>query len=176
MLADGRQSPSRYALVGAQALSFRLGFPDSLIEVALIPTWQSEFNVACPGLSIPATTVLFPSPDCNTLLLPTTFTSSAINPTTQELPPPSFYRLPARGRRGAIETFAESGDGRRIVVGGVDGLSSVVELVEQVVVKPSATRRTRVVKGKETALRGHVGDLTDAAFVSRPRMRRAVGT
>lgn len=140
---------------------------------------QSEFNVACSELSIPSTTVLFPSPDCNTLLLPTTSTSSAINPTTQELPPPSFYRLPARGRRGAIETFAESGDGRRIVVGGVDGIASVVELVEQVVVKPSAgaaARRTRVVKGKETALRGHVGDLTDAAFVSRPRMRRTVQT
>lgn len=50
---------------------------------------------------------------------------------------------------------------------------SVVELVGQVVAKPSATRRTRVVKGKETALRGHVGDLTDAAFVSQPSAQGA---
>ncbi|GAA5988627.1 hypothetical protein JCM10908_003646 [Rhodotorula pacifica] len=126
---------------------------------------QSEFTVACPELAISETTILFPSPQSNTLLPTPSASSSSYNPTTQELPPASFHRLAARGRRGGIETFALSSDGRRVVVGGMDGMASVVEVVEQVVGgEGGRTARTRLAKGKETPLRGHVGDLTDAAF------------
>ncbi|GAA5884998.1 hypothetical protein JCM3774_005788 [Rhodotorula dairenensis] len=126
---------------------------------------QSQFTVACPDLSIPATTILFPNPSANSLgFVPTT---TSLNPTTQELPPPLFYRLATRGRRGGIETFTLSNDGgRKVLVGGADGLASVVDVVHQLPSLGGSAQQssTRLIKGNETPLRGHVGDITDAAF------------
>lgn len=68
-----------------------------------------------------------------------------------------------------MTVFAPSPDGKRIVAGGTDGQAQVLEVVEHVDAAGRISHdRTWVTKGKEVPLRGHVGDLTDAAFVSRP--------
>jgi hypothetical protein len=53
VLADGRQSPSRHALAGTQALSLRLGVPYVLIQLALWPTRAVRVQGRLPGTGDP---------------------------------------------------------------------------------------------------------------------------
>ncbi|BGP35971.1 hypothetical protein JCM10296v2_007823 [Rhodotorula toruloides] len=116
---------------------------------------KSEFTIACPQLSIPPTPVLLPTPSLNADSTASTSTNSG----SQEAPAPSLLRLPARG---GIVCFALSGDERRVVVAGRDGQARVVEVVR--FEDGASARGKRLSKGKETALRGHIGDLTAAEF------------
>lgn len=71
-----------------------------------------------------------------------------------------------------MTVFAPSPDGKWIVAGGTDGQAQVLEVIEHANAASRVSHdRTWIAKGKEIALRGHVGDLTDAAFVSRSRCR-----
>ncbi|GAA5899684.1 hypothetical protein JCM5296_001399 [Sporobolomyces johnsonii] len=126
---------------------------DKQVEVEMVH--ESAFIVACPALSIPPTPVLLPSPSLNSPQA-----SSSTSSTTQELPAPSLYILSARG---GIDCATLSSDGRRLVVGGRDGQARVVEIVRFEDGQAGAKGK-RLAKGKETALRGHVGDLTTVAF------------
>jgi len=56
-----------------------------------------------------------------------------------------------------------SRDGKRIVVGSKDGQCKVVEIV-----RFEEAGKLRLKKGKEVALRGHVGDITKVEFVCSP--------
>ncbi|BGO96231.1 hypothetical protein NBRC10512_002125 [Rhodotorula toruloides] len=116
---------------------------------------KSEFTIACPKLDIPPTPVLLPTPSLNA----DSTASTSANSGSQEAPAPSLLRLPARG---GIESFALSGDERRVIVAGRDGQARAVEVVR--FEEGASTRGKRLGKGKETALRGHVGDLTAAEF------------
>ncbi|GAA6030499.1 hypothetical protein JCM8097_006176 [Rhodosporidiobolus ruineniae] len=124
------------------------------VEVDMVS--KSEFRVACPSLAVPPTTVLLPCPALNT---PQSSSSYSTNSTTQEAPAPSLLTFSARG---GIDTFALSGDGRRVVLGGRDGQAKVVEVVHYANGQGAAGKRLG--KGKETALRGHQGDLTAVEF------------
>ncbi|BGP74383.1 hypothetical protein NBRC10513v2_007815 [Rhodotorula toruloides] len=116
---------------------------------------QSEFMIACPKLDIPPTPVLLPTPSLNA----DSTASTSANSGSQEAPAPSLLRLPARG---GIECFVLSGDERRVLVAGRDGQARVLEVVR--FEDGASARGKRLGKGKETALRGHVGDLTAAEF------------
>ncbi|CEQ40862.1 SPOSA6832_02535, partial [Sporobolomyces salmonicolor] len=129
---------------------------DKQVEVEMIN--ESTFCVACPSLSVPPTPVLLPSPSLNSPQA-----SNSTSSTTQEIPAPSLYTLSARG---GIDCATLSSDGRRLVVGGRDGQVRVVEIVrfEDGQAGAAGAKGKRLAKGKETALRGHVGDLTAVAF------------
>ncbi|GAA5887022.1 hypothetical protein JCM6882_009420 [Rhodosporidiobolus microsporus] len=114
---------------------------------------KSEFLVSCPSLAIPPTAVLLPSPSLN---VPQSSSSYSTNSTSQEAPAPSLLTFPVRG---GIDCFALSSDGKRVVVGGRDGQARAVEIVRY-----EAGHGKKLGKGKETALRGHKGDLTAAEF------------
>ncbi|GAA5912476.1 Rpn14p [Sporobolomyces salmoneus] len=117
-------------------------------EVKLVNS--STLEVSCDSLSIPATRLLLPSTLSNSP------TSSSSSSTSEELPSPSFYSLSS----GPIECFALSPDGRRLVLGSRDGQCRVVEVVKFV----EGNGKERLRKGKEVALRGHVGDITCVEF------------
>jgi WD40 repeat protein len=117
---------------------------------------QSDFTVACPRLDIPPTPVLLPAPSLNA----DSSASTSANSASQEAPAPSLLRLSVRG---GIECFALSGDERRVIVAGRDGQARVVEVVR--FEAGANAKGKRLGKGKETALRGHLGDLTAAEFV-----------
>ncbi|GAA5858223.1 hypothetical protein JCM8547_005696 [Rhodosporidiobolus lusitaniae] len=115
---------------------------------------RSEFLVSCPTLSIAPTPALLPSPLLNDAQTPSPYST---NSSSLETPAPSFLTFPVRG---GIETFALSGDGKRVVVGGRDGQAKVVEVVKF----EGGQEGRKLGKGKETALRGHQGDLTGLEF------------
>ncbi|GAA6063905.1 hypothetical protein JCM10212_003011 [Sporobolomyces blumeae] len=137
---------------------------------------SSEFVSSCEALSIPATTLLLPSPSSNVAPPPS---SSPYSSTSQETPAPSFYCPPARARSSnttsvGLDRLAISRDGKRIVVAGRDGFASVVEVVRfepgldgRVSTSSSSSSTASDVKlrkGKEVSLRGHVGDITHVEF------------
>ncbi|GAA5833529.1 hypothetical protein JCM11251_003519 [Rhodosporidiobolus azoricus] len=124
---------------------------DGKVEVEMKS--KSEFIISCPSLRIPPTPVLLPSPALN---IPQPSSSYSTNSTSQEAPAPSLLTFPVRG---GIETFALSSDGKRVVLGGRDGQARGVEIVRY-----EAGYGRKLGKGKETALRGHKGDLTAAEF------------
>ncbi|BGP21077.1 hypothetical protein JCM10213_007595 [Rhodosporidiobolus nylandii] len=118
---------------------------------------KSDFTVSCPSLAIPPTSVLLPPSALNTA----PSTSYSTNSASQEEPAPALLRFPVRG---GIECFALSGDGKRVVVGGRDGQARVVEVVRFEDAYAAQAKGKRLAKGRETALRGHVGDLTAVEF------------
>lgn len=115
------------------------------------------FIVSCPSLSIPPTPVLLPTPALNTSKPSSSYST---NSTSREAPAPALLNFPVRG---GIDCFALSSDGKRVVLGGRDGQARAVEIVRY-----EAGSGTKLGKGKETALRGHKGDLTAVEFVRLP--------
>lgn len=110
--------------------------------------------MACPSLSIPSTRVLLPSRLSNT----TPSTSSTF---TEELAAPAFY---SNVNKGGIGVFAVSTDEKRLVVGSRNGECRVVEIVD---CGGQDRKGLGVKRGREVALRGHVGDITAISCVSR---------
>ncbi|GAA6010955.1 hypothetical protein JCM11491_005880 [Sporobolomyces phaffii] len=113
---------------------------------------RNVLRASCKPLSIPPTDLVLPSRKSNVTPISRKNASSS-----EEVPAPSFYS-PSNGKDG-VECFAISNDRRRIVVGSRDGQCKVVEIVE--VEENGLQKRT---KGKEVALRGHVGDITSVQF------------
>ncbi|GAA6009895.1 hypothetical protein JCM10207_002148 [Rhodosporidiobolus poonsookiae] len=154
--ADGQETQSvhgRFRLAeGDDEGTVEVLKTDERVQVTLNST--SGFTVSCPSLSIPPTAILLPSPFLDPLL-PSPGTST--NSTSQDAPAPCLAQLRSSG---GIDCFALSPDGRRVVLGGRDGRAQVVEVVE--VDQQPGGKALR--KGKETALRGHSGDLTAVEF------------
>ncbi|GAA5994521.1 hypothetical protein JCM5350_004677 [Sporobolomyces pararoseus] len=113
-------------------------------EVTLLN--PNALQVSCDSLSIPSTRLLLPSSSTN---VPAPTSSK-----TEEIPAPSFYSSST-----GIDCFAISNDRKRIVLGSRDGQCRVVE----VVAFEDASHK-KIKKGKEVALRGHVGDITCVEF------------
>ncbi|BGP44170.1 hypothetical protein JCM10449v2_008234 [Rhodotorula kratochvilovae] len=121
--------------------------PEEGGRIAVEMRSHSEFFLSCPTLSLPPTTVLLPSPRLNPSL-----PAPSLNPTSQESPAPSF--LAPRG--GTVDCLALAPNGRRLALGGRDGHARVVELAQ------FADGGLRA--GRETLLRGHVGDVVACEF------------
>ncbi|GAA5825528.1 hypothetical protein JCM5353_002328 [Sporobolomyces roseus] len=121
-------------------------------EIQLEMINQSQFRASCETLSIPQTTLHLPSPLHNA-----PSTSRSLSSTSEDTPAPCFLTIQTRG---GIDHFVLSSDGRRIAIGSKDGQCRVVEIVRF----EEQDGKTRLRKGKETALRGHVGDITRVEF------------
>ena len=132
---------------------FRSPSLDETCRAHAFAPYQRSLKVACPSLSIAPTKLSLPCERANSAY------PSASSSTSEEVPAPAFY-APSNGR-DAIECFALSGDRKRIAIGSRDGQCRIIEIVK---FDDHGSERLR--KGKEVALRGHVGDITSIDFVS----------
>ncbi|GAA5834307.1 hypothetical protein JCM3766R1_005179 [Sporobolomyces carnicolor] len=130
---------------------FRSPSLDETCRAHAFAPYQRSLKVACPSLSIAPTKLSLPCERANSA------SPSASSSTSEEVPAPAFY-APSNGR-DAIECFALSGDRKRIAIGSRDGQCRVIEIVK---FDDHGSERLR--KGKEVALRGHVGDITSVDF------------
>ncbi|GAA5935590.1 uncharacterized protein JCM15063_001747 [Sporobolomyces koalae] len=107
---------------------------------------RAVFRASCAELSISPTRLILPCPSSNV--------PRPASHGSEETPAPAFYTMPAKG---GVTCIAISPDRTRLVVGSRDGYCQVVEI-------ESDPQSRRLTKGKDIALRGHVGDLTHIEF------------